>query len=520
MTVHVISLDADGCIYNKTFYDLIREGTLPEDALIQANQDLFDKLVEDINEDYAYTKTTNSAAKIKLDLMVASLRQDPDEDDKAHQRNSAKHHPIGSFFVALPRIRDYFWEKLQPQEYADYQQKKTDNKQTNKADIQALKKAAPVGIDKYLLADIAGKGRNGPQGYRDGQAFKIGKNQAMGKENTDSYPPSAGYPDYKKLKLVYAQMHRAAVLNPLENIIYDFVDDEPLIDELHNFFTDHPVLIPHNVTLRLHRYDGSHDEYNKVIIENKNAICGTGEIDENYENSVSFMGQTGVRLDVPEFLEYRTKHEPQVLIKLLQTSTDQLSLLLPVSVQDKLDDLKTVLSNRLEKANQKYPDATSKKGIKEREEISLMATETLNFIEGIEALKNCDEDDDEVACNQLLSQYRNKVLKLSAPQEMVAAFIGFISALVGAMVGCLTLNPIAAGGMGLASGAIGYFAACKVINRYGFFDSPTRKAARELANAVESLIHEEEQDKNNTQLIYFDLNENNRTSSLLSPSIP
>lgn len=94
--------------------------------------------------------------------------------------------------------------------------------------------------------------------------------------------------DKTKISLVYAQMHRAASEHPDDEIVFDFYDDldEEILNPIHQFYSANPDLMPKNLTLRLHQYNGAH-------IQLKNEIQGQGIIDVDYNVSTRFMYECG-----------------------------------------------------------------------------------------------------------------------------------------------------------------------------------------------------------------------------------
>ncbi|EDR36055.1 hypothetical protein COXBURSA334_1645 [Coxiella burnetii Q321] len=92
--------------------------------------------------------------------------------------------------------------------------------------------------------------------------------------------------DSTKLNLIYAQTHKFASLYPDAIIAYDFYDDrEDILNGLEIFFKHNPDLLPKNLILRLHHYDGA-------AINTVSEIQGKGEIDHQYESSIKAMLST------------------------------------------------------------------------------------------------------------------------------------------------------------------------------------------------------------------------------------
>ncbi|MBA2709734.1 MAG: hypothetical protein H0U57_03970 [Tatlockia sp.] len=139
--------------------------------------------------------------------------------------------------------------------------------------IQEINKAIPnTSLDTFLLADIYGD-------LPFGTSFKLAIDQL---NNPDKKLNHADYEfDENKVNLIYAQMHKVALENPGEEIVFNFYDDRPdIIAALAYFFNDlNPDLIPENVTLNL-------NQYNQQIFGLKHCIKGEGFIDANFKQTV------------------------------------------------------------------------------------------------------------------------------------------------------------------------------------------------------------------------------------------
>lgn len=113
--------------------------------------------------------------------------------------------------------------------------------------------------------------------------------------------------DANKISLIYAQMHHAATKNPNDTIQFDFYDDkDSLLKVLEVFYTDYPELIPTNVTLRVHLYNGGEDQ---LYFEQP----GQGLADLDYYSSVRKMKKLAIihkAYEGGEYDRYRreTKH--------------------------------------------------------------------------------------------------------------------------------------------------------------------------------------------------------------------
>jgi hypothetical protein len=118
-----------------------------------------------------------------------------------------------------------------------------------------------VHIDPFTMADLYGLGRQG------------GENFTTMLTNSASKPRDAWAFDSSKITLVYAQVHRAAALNPDDDIDYLFFDDnKKILEGIANWFSNNPTLMPNNVTLTTYWYPGKGFSYTphpckKVVLE-------------------------------------------------------------------------------------------------------------------------------------------------------------------------------------------------------------------------------------------------------------
>ncbi|OGT45025.1 MAG: hypothetical protein A3E83_05945 [Gammaproteobacteria bacterium RIFCSPHIGHO2_12_FULL_41_20] len=237
--INVRSVDFDGCIFNE---DYCRN---PQDS----------KRLLAYNETFLKTVSQEIRGNHYNDViwMVGSSRQ-----DKGTDMLNALHNK-GSCFPALNRLC---------------------------AEMQHRVPQTPCRVDRYLLADAYG---NQPPG----ENFT----RALG--NASDYPFSEWLFDETKFSILYAQIHKIASENPDADVDYDFYDDrEDILTSLQAIFTKHPDLIPHNVKLRLHHYDGRN-------IRQHIAIQGSGTIDNNYHNNVKFLAQCAGYDPTPGSASYR-----------------------------------------------------------------------------------------------------------------------------------------------------------------------------------------------------------------------
>ncbi len=72
--------------------------------------------------------------------------------------------------------------------------------------------------------------------------------------------------------------------NPNDDITFDFFDDRlDIINSLNTFFSQHPDMIPRNVTLRINQYS------TRDPLRLCSSIQGTGQIDSHYKDTVKTM---------------------------------------------------------------------------------------------------------------------------------------------------------------------------------------------------------------------------------------
>lgn len=125
-------------------------------------------------------------------------------------------------------------------------------------------------VDPYLLADTFGQ-----------LPFGASMNAFLnGEKNFVHYE---WLPDTSKLIILYAQMHKIASENEGAEVVFDYyLYDRNVINKLHVFFENNPDLMPGNLRLRLH-------EYNGVEIKHKTSVQGSGGIDYNFNQNVIYM---------------------------------------------------------------------------------------------------------------------------------------------------------------------------------------------------------------------------------------
>ena len=224
--VHIISLDADGCLFHKAYIDGGNQD------VVAANQDFVGVLQRQGND---YDKTIS---------FVGSNRQDFTTD----LQNSSGHN-TGSCFPA----------------------------------IQAMSDAVGATLDKMLLSDIQNDRQFG-HNFDSAIAKQFDDGYDYDTDNIDfSQKIDEWVFDQQKLTILYAQIHKAANDNPKSEIVFDFYDDrDDILDALGDYFKKYPHMLPDNVELNLNHYKGGE-------VTNKHVIHGTGSIDMDFRNTVKTM---------------------------------------------------------------------------------------------------------------------------------------------------------------------------------------------------------------------------------------
>ena len=225
MTIRGLSFDFDGCLFNLDYI-----GSEEKDV-IKSNAAFLDPIKKG-NTPFEHTYT-----------FIGSNRQ-----SFAVDMNNAWVGGKGSCFPAAKTVSDYLGTTL----------------------------------DKFLLADIYG---DLPAG--------ISFDRATQQNYTDKH--SDWLFDDTKVTILYAQLHKMANDNPKEDIVFDFYDDRgngerssnDILEQLRDFYTKYPELIPAQVTLRLNHYAGG-------VVTPVAVINGKGFIDSNYRQTVKDMAAQAV----------------------------------------------------------------------------------------------------------------------------------------------------------------------------------------------------------------------------------
>lgn len=222
--------DVDGCLYHKLKQGE-RDGANVHQWLIDSNKAFLESQIAEVKAD-------------KYDKVIVAYgtnRQSRRVDDYAGLFRG------GSCTPVLPILQSYLAGNLN----------------------------CPVVADPFWMADIYG-------GKSAGTSYKLALMDRQKIPHKEQH--SLWMFDVSKVSLLYAQIHRAATLNPdAKQLDVDFYDDTyEILNQLEVFFKVYPQLLPKNVTLRLHHYAG--EKVSKPCV-----IKGEGIVDKNYEWSVRFM---------------------------------------------------------------------------------------------------------------------------------------------------------------------------------------------------------------------------------------
>lgn len=178
-------------------------------------------------------------------------------------------------------------------------------------------------LDPFLLADIYGNLPNG-------SAYKM----AMDETTEINAHPEWKF-DETKASILYAQVHKAALAYPNEDIVLDFYDDRgngarsssDILEWLATFYEQYTQLLPQNVTLRLHQYAGAE-------VTDLAEIKGTGSVDLDYRQTVKDMAKITIEkephndgINQPIFVSHNVTPEllSEKKVQFMQNPTADLS---------------------------------------------------------------------------------------------------------------------------------------------------------------------------------------------------
>lgn len=297
--VHIISLDADGCLFNSTYIN--GTDSIPGTVDHKGAGDVLKA-----NEQFIETLCGQKAQYDKTVSFVGSNRQDWSTDFTNSVRANK-----GSCFPAISNVSNKIGANL----------------------------------DKMLLSDI--------QNNREfGTNFDFAMRQLCNKNDYDTNNLPRGTDqwafDERKLTLIYAQIHKAASDNPSANITFDFYDDrQDILSALCEFFQKYPHMMPANVKLQLNHYNGGD-------ITPMPTIQGTGSIDKDFRETVKGMVAMSIDRRVlvmpgqqpsPENLENKIKpvDTREISNKLSQINVDESS-----ADYDAMNELKIQMEREVE----------------------------------------------------------------------------------------------------------------------------------------------------------------------------
>src|SRR3990167_3883248 len=315
--INVRSFDFDGCLFNDVYINFLRkywnehhvdpDQNKRNEFLIQANTTLINLIVQEIKEEKFN----------EFKVMVGSNRQciyTDNKNAKAYDVITGRALKKGSCFPALIGLYGAFQHAIE-----------SENLDTT------------CEVDRVLLSDI-----ENDQDF--GTNFTAALEIPEKEENRDEYAYIHGVTsgwlfDASKLTILYAQMHKIASENKDEDadIIYDFYDDkdQDILQELKDFFNNHPDLIPKTVTLRLHHYVGGE-------LKPIEKIQGTGKIDAHCANSINLMITCiGVQYQShnPGLQEYYFKFPRGVPVLQLLTANNNQALDKFINVRNKRQEI-------------------------------------------------------------------------------------------------------------------------------------------------------------------------------------
>lgn len=286
MAIRITSFDFDGCLFHRNYVNSENKD------VITSNKIFLDTIKQ---ENQNFTQTI---------AFIGSNRQSLNVD----MANSIGK---GSCFPAIKKVSDYLG----------------------------------CTFDPFILADIYG---DLPSGTSYDRAIQF-LNRTYSGDHSDWIF------DETKASLIYAQMHKAALENPTEEIIFDFYDDrgfgarspKDILEDLHEFFSQNPELVPPNVTLRLNHYAGGNVSQMDPIKGKTNSI-----IDVNYQQTVKDMAEITKQKDAyrdgimaPIFIAHHVKGN-ELLHRKAFTQAEPSVVSQPITVSDDAPRLDTAVINQ------------------------------------------------------------------------------------------------------------------------------------------------------------------------------
>ncbi len=208
---YYVAMDMDGAYHFSNF----ETSTTPYD-LFKANLPYFNNILKDLRGVKEGIKGISASNRINAQMELGAQRG----------RSNSFHITFYKYFIN--KIKKFL---------------------NHSKDKETDKKIPSCEMDYFSLEDIF-------YGQQDGKTFARICQMTQG---SHSYPKQyrkfqlgvTPY-DYYKIINLYAIMHRAAVAHRGKNIVIDFSDDqEDIVQEVKNFFTKYPQLIPPQVTLKI-----------------------------------------------------------------------------------------------------------------------------------------------------------------------------------------------------------------------------------------------------------------------------
>lgn len=249
-TIRMLSLDFDGCVASELYVKAIGHFAVP---IYEVNKQFFNQVQKEAEE-----------SGVDLVVMLGSNRQSYRVDCDNRRQNKTE-----SCYPVLRQIAKEIGAELETVLLPDA------FTALNKADNTLLVPGETYKMAEEALAQMMTESSHVPYFWR----------------NTTS---SADHPDCRfsgekskfvladptKIGLLYFQMHYMAAKHPGKTLILDFVDDTPsVLNALKRYFTNNPLLIPPNMTLRLSHYNGKDSvlpvEYWKTVGGRENTVDPT-----------------------------------------------------------------------------------------------------------------------------------------------------------------------------------------------------------------------------------------------------
>lgn len=276
-SIRVISLDMDGCLFHPNYNFATEE----DKSVIDHNPILLETLKQDnLKKPYS-----------KIILFVGSNRQSASIDANNMLRFDRQYGPYttGSCFPVIIDIANALGSNVQldPLLLADIH----GNLEAGTSFALAMKD-----LSKYYM--MTEKGRHTWSQTQLREDASVMHKVYNIKAHADYWF------DNEKVSLLYAQMHKIASENPTETIEFHFYDDvEYILNTLNDFYNKHNILIPKNVILQLHQYQGG-----QLTVPNPYAsLTGTGNPDPAYRQTVRKMWQ--IALSRGPIKTYTTQQE-------------------------------------------------------------------------------------------------------------------------------------------------------------------------------------------------------------------